>query len=69
LGTAATTNASNLTSTLASADQTAQGQQLSAASYLSQIFSSSASQYFNSSTTGSSINPTQIFSSLFPGGV
>lgn len=59
----------NLTQNLASSDIAAQGQTLSAANYLSQIFSSSANNYFNNQSSTSSLSPTQIFSALFPGGI
>lgn len=74
LGQAATQNSQNLTSTIASSDLQAQGQQLSAASYLSQIFSSSANNYFTSQSTSQKSDSglssfINLFSALFPKGV
>lgn len=46
-----------LTSQIASADQTAQGQTLQAASYLSQMFSGAANNYFSSGSSSSSFDP------------
>lgn len=73
LGQAAVQNSNTLTQNLASSDLQAQGQQLSAASYLSQIFSGAANQYFtnNTSSTRSDSGTTtalNVFSTLFPGG-
>lgn len=65
LGKYYTQQSAGLTSSLASADLTAQGQTLSAASYLSQIFSSSANQYYNQSSETSSFDPLQLISTLF----
>lgn len=74
LSQAAVQNSNTLTQNLASSDLTAQGQTLSAASYLSQIFSSAANQYFTSNTNTNQTNSgmstfLNTFSTLFPGGV
>jgi hypothetical protein len=72
LATGAATNAQGLTSMLAGTDVQAQGQQLQASGYLSQLFSSAANQYYTSqttSTTQASAMSTflQAFSTLFGG--
>jgi hypothetical protein len=74
LSQAAVQNANQTTQNIASADLTAQGQTLSAASYLSQIFSSAANQYFTSGSTSNKSDSgltsfLNIFSTLFPKGV
>lgn len=74
LAQAAVQNTNQLTQNIASSDLTAQGQQLSAASYLSQIFSGAANQYFTNQSTSSKSDSglstfLNIFSTLFPKGV
>lgn len=61
-----TSQSSALQTNIAQGNLQAQGQQLSAANYLSQMFSSSANQYFNDSS--SSFNPLQLISTLFGAG-
>lgn len=73
LAQAAVQNSNTLTQNIAGADLQAQGQQLSAASYLSQIFSGAANQYFTSNTSSSKSDSglstfLNIFSTLFPKG-
>lgn len=60
-----------LQSGLASADLQSQQQTLSAASYLTQIFSGAANNYYSSTSNqqGANVNPVSIFSAMFPGGV
>jgi hypothetical protein len=69
IGQTVNTNASNLTTNLASSDLTAQGQQLSASSYLSQILSTSADQYFNSGTTASGTTSSNGSTTSTPSGL
>lgn len=78
LGQAAAQNSQGLTSTIAQSDLQAQGQTLSAANYLSQIFSSSANNYYNNSSSSTGTSQTSqsgmstflsTFGTLFPGGL